>query len=693
MLLFALAAFLYAAVFCARGLSLLPAANLPPAEGMLSGEVAGFLGEKGVLIRDALFEGSQAGGVVLYASGGAFLREGQRIEARVTLSPLQNDPNPGAFDFRRYAYTLGLSYRANGEILGVLGAGRAPSALEGLQSALEARIALLWPEHEGLLRALLLGQSGEMDDELRKAYQRSGAAHLLAVSGLHVGFVAMLIGLLLWFLPNHSKLKLLCSLGLLLVYALLTGARPSVVRACAMAGAGLALQSLGRRPDGLSTLGLAAGLMLFAWPRQLLSVSFQLSFSAVMGILLLQPRVEGWLRRLRCLPRFAQSAISVSLAAQLGCLPSLLQCYGSLPLLSLLSNLLLVPLSGALVCLGLVTLILSFILPVSLPAALVSLGSLWMNALSEGIAGLPYAMLYLPKTPEALSALWPFVLYLCSGEGKALGARSKLALASGCSAALAAIALAFLPPLFPREAELSFLSVGSADSILARRGSVSVLIDTGRDGEAALRALQAADPYVEALILTHADADHAGGLLNLCQNLRVLAILYPKGLEADREFYAELRRAEALGAALRPVAAGDRLCYDGMEFEVLWPERMEAGRQNDFSLVLRLTSGGRSALLTADINSFSQKSLRLPKSELLKVPHHGSADGLSEANLRAISPEIAVISVGPNPYGLPSEQTLRALTEKGIAAYRTDEMGAIQVILSEKGLKARFFAP
>jgi competence protein ComEC len=693
MLFFALAAFLYAALFCARGLALLPAANLQPAEGLLSGEVSGFLGEKGVIIDEALFEGRAAGKVVLYAPGGAFLRPGQRVEMQGLLSPLRNDTNPGAFDFRRYAYGLGLSYSAKGEILSVSGQGRAPSALEKLKNALETRIALLWPEHEGLLKALLLGEGGEMDDELRRAYQRSGAAHVLAVSGLHVGFIALLIGLLLFFLPKNSKPRLLCALGFLLLYALLTGARPSVLRACVMAGAALALQGLGRRPDSLSTLSLTAGLMLFLAPRQLLSVSFQLSFGAVLGILLLNPRFEGWLGRLRFLPRFVRSALSVSLAAQLGCLPGLLQCYGSLPLLSLLSNLLLVPLSGALVCLGVVTLLLSFALPVSLPATLVSLCAAWMNALSEGIAALPYALLYLPKTPEALSALWPFILYLCSGEFGALSRRSKFALVGFCPAALIAIALAFAPPLFPRETELSFLSVGSADSILARKGRVSVLIDTGRDGEAALHALQAADPYLEALIITHADADHAGGLLNLCQNLRVREILYPKGLEADREFFAELRRAQALGAAARPVAAGDRLCYDGMEFEVLWPERMETAKQNDFSLVLRLTSGGKSALLTADINAFSQKGLLLPASDVLKVPHHGSADGLTQANLRAVSPQIAIVSVGPNPYGLPSLKTLRALESGGIPVYRTDEKGAVQVILSEGELKTRFFAP
>ena len=686
LLWFGLAALVYAGICCWIGLASLPAENLLPRQGRLRG-VAMEDGGAYLLLREASFladgQAYDLGGVQLWAEGAAYVAKGQEVWAEITLSPVMNSPNPGAFDARRYWFTRGVRYEADGQVVCVQGQA-SYTPFERLRAHLLDRVEALWPEEEAQMLGLLLLGGGDVDPELRASYQASGAAHVLAVSGLHVGFVAALLSLLLWPLPRASLGRLLCLAAGLLGYCLLAGASASTQRASLMAAAVAAARWRGREGDGLSGLGLAVGCILLLDPRQLLGMSFQLSVSAMLGIVLLTERMERWLR---FLPRFLRGSLAMTLAAQLGCLPSLLAGFGSVSLYAPLTNLLAVPLAGLAVPLGLLTLFLDGFLPAltPLPVMLSSLAVRTMNLVAEGFASLPLAELLLPKLPQALGLLWSLLLLALSE----LRARARLAggLAAG---GLCALALGlWLAGLFPSALEITFLSVGCADSAILRLGGATVVVDAGRTGNQTLDALQAEDPVVDALILTHGDADHSGGAENLLRNLRVRELCYPKGLEGDEDFAELLSLAQALGTRLRPVAAGDTLWYDDLELRVLWPQRLRAGKENADSLVLLVQPRAGGALLTADVGAESLAAMDLPKARLVKLPHHGSADGLSREQLEGLGAELAVLSVGANPYGLPAESSLAAL--EGLPVARTDEGGAVRVRFEPEGLRVRRF--
>lgn len=212
LLWFGLAALVYAGICCWIGLASLPAENLLPRQGRLRG-VAMEDGGAYLLLREASFlvdgQAYDLGGVQLWAEGAGYVAKGQEVWAEITLSPVTNSPNPGAFDARRYWFTRGVRYEADGQVVGVRGQA-SYTPFERLRAHLLDRVEALWPEEEAQMLGLLLLGGGDVDPELRASYQASGAAHVLAVSGLHVGFVAALLSLLLWPLPRASLGRLLC---------------------------------------------------------------------------------------------------------------------------------------------------------------------------------------------------------------------------------------------------------------------------------------------------------------------------------------------------------------------------------------------------------------------------------------------------------------------------------------------------
>ncbi len=679
LLWFAAAAFLYACLYCFLGLRALPDERLEPKEGELRG-VAMEDGESSLLLRDAVFSVDgrdyDVGGVRLWAAGVSDVRRGQSVRALVKLSPIVNQDNPGAFNTRRYCYASGISYSADGKLLEVIG--KADYGFFGsLRRQLQGRVQALWPERAQTLNQLLLGD-GEMEEGLLSSYRASGAAHVLAVSGLHVGFVAALLSLLFCFLPKASLPRFLAeSLGLL-AYCLLTGAGPSTQRAALMAAAVGLARLRGRAPDGLSALGLAAGVILLFEPRQLLSLGFQLSVSAMLGVVLLTDPLQKALRRL---PAFLRDALSLTLAAQAGCLPATLSAFGSAGLYSPLTNLLAVPLAGLAVPLGLISLLLDALWPplATLPALLCGLCAGGMDLVAQGFAALPHAQLLLPKLPVLISALWPpLLLVLIECRGKL-----RLFAGAGLAAGLLICLGVYLYALFPRDLTLTFLQVGCADSLYLRKGAATVAVDTGRSGSQLANALQAEDPTLDALILSHGDADHCGGTERLLRDIRVRELCYPKGLEQDADFARLLELAREAGVNVRPVAAGDELVYDGIRLQVLSPPEARPGHDNEDSLVLRVVDTNGSALLTADADGETLAGLDLEHADILKLPHHGSRSGLDAKQVRAIGPRLAVLSVGGNPYGLPAQEALDALGETPLC--RTDEDGAVRVFFRSGG--------
>ncbi len=568
------------------------------------------------------------------------------------IAPPEDKRNPGGFDQRGWLHGLG--------VRGVFHVERqeALSPLPDPREAWRRRLVQgLSPPVAELAEGLVLGDKRGLEAAY-EGFQKAGLAHLLALSGLHVGF---LLGTVL--LLPLGRWRYLLALLLLPFYLWLAGPSPSLVRASLMAGLSLLGLFLGLGRAGvLQALGLALFLQLLLAPHALLSLGLQLSYLAVLGLALVLPalgRPSG--------PRgYVALALAASLAAQAFLVPLLLHRFGFLPLLSPLTNLLALPLVALLVPLGFLKLFLGGLLaPLMEPLgqALLYLAQIGAKGplLRWGeVSPLGFALYYLGLSPLLLAL-----------HGRMPG-RKALLLASFP-------VLASLLAAWPKPLDLHLLDVGQGDALLARMGGAEVLVDGGRaeQAEKLLRALRALGvEALELLVATHPDADHVGSLPQVVDELPVgLALLSP----AFPQDHPLVQALKARGVPTLYPGAGSRFRVGKGEVRVLWPARL-SGEDNQDGLALLLDFGLGRALLLADLPAEVERELGVDPVDVLKVSHHGSRTGTSETLLSRAKPKVALVGVGQNPFGHPHLEVLKRLRAHGVQVFRTDRDGAVRVL-------------
>ena len=570
------------------------------------------------------------------------------------------------------------------------------AALERVMGG-EARVAM----------ALLLGQREGLSDQELQAFRTLGVAHVMSVSGLHVGLLG---GALLWLLERLRVRRgiRLCALSIFLAaYCWLTGLSPASIRAAVMLLMAMGARMLKRRPDRLTTLAAAMLVVLLLDPLEATSAGFVLSFSAMLGILTLAPPLNGLLERLwpelartgpaaplwrRGLGRFQRgfkALLAVSAAAQAGVLLPTAAYFHQLPLYGVLINLLIVPLAGTLLTpLYAVTLALSPapLAGVGLGAAAAALTRLLLRLVGL-LSELPHAAVRVPGPSLLLSlGIGAGVLLLCRITPGSLKRRA-------CAAALA-LAVAAGGSWAARPARLRYiqLSVGQADSALLMDGSTTVLIDAGDDGQAALDYLLDEGRDVDALFITHLHMDHTGGVGALLDNgVRIRQAYLPVNAGRQRvdpnalELLARLREA---GVPVTFLARGDRLSYNETAVEVLWPVRENArtGQDaNDLPLVLAIDFGGYTLLSASDLTGAYEAYAAVP-ADVLKVAHHGSSQSSESGFLKQVSPAFALVSCSSGSRSLPGADTLERLAQSGARVLRTDLDGDITLTLQNGAL-------
>ncbi|HEX3032793.1 MAG TPA: ComEC/Rec2 family competence protein, partial [Bacillota bacterium] len=508
-----------------------------------------------------------------------------------------------------------------------------------------------------------------------------------------------------------------------LIYSLISGLSPPVIRSAVMAGLGLYALLFNQRRSWPVALGLAGIVTTINRPEVILEPGYQLSFAATWAILTLTKDLTHLLRNIPRGPLWLGTGIAVPLAAQLGTWPLLAYHFNQFAPWSLLANLLLVEVAGLMLLLGLFMAILAL---VSYQAAAILqwglglLTSLFIGS-ANWLAGLPGGVISLPSPP-----LWSIVSYylllLMAGtsQGRFLLQRSwKLWLFHRpnarpvllTSAGLAGVLLLVIITGSYREPglQVTFLDVGEGDSIFIRTpGGRSLLIDAGpvqlnREGKVIYDAgARAVLPFLRSqgvnhldlVIISHLHRDHVGGLPEVVQHIKVDNLLLPP-LTGDSPEEKSIRRL-ALTNQIKLLQGqeGQRVNLDqavelsilGPWEELISPAQAEADREqrlNNQSLVLQLAYGKHNYLFTGDIDSAVLEKLadnkKLGRLTLLKLPHHGSGYSLSTSFLEVTRPELGVISVGPNYYGHPSSKVLRYFQDTGIPLLRTDKQGALHI--------------
>ncbi len=557
-----------------------------------------------------------------------------------------------------------------------------------------------------LARGFVLGEDDGIDAETKESFRRSGLSHLVAVSGQNVALLALLAMPLLAAFGIPLRARLGWVLGLIALYVPLTGAGPSIQRAGVMGALGVFATLAGRRASRLYALAIAAVVTLAIDPGIGSDVGWQLSFAAVLGILVIaSPLREAISNRLGLrgpLGRTLAEGAALTFAATLATAPLIAFHFGELSTVTLLANLLVLPAVAPAMWLGMLSAAAGQVpgLPVE---AINYVDSLLLGYIAEVAAwcGRPgWACLQVRIGLGGLAASYGALALACAFVWLASRRRavrrvprrtfraSRRRLVGMCAAAVGVLALlvggsgggAAAGPV--SGLRVSVLDVGQGDAILFQpAGSPSILVDGGPPGDGLASLLRDAGVGgLGAAVITHDQSDHAGGIVELLGTVPISRLAYGA---IDRRTRTE---AGAAGVGLEQVAAGSRLRSGRLRLDVIWPppvllseESGQGGDPNLLALVMVARWGRFSMLLTADAEAESTPIDPGPV-DVLKLAHHGSEDAGLDALLDRVAPRLAVISVGAdNPYGHPTPSTLATLAAHGVRTLRTDLDGTVEI--------------
>ena len=562
------------------------------------------------------------------------------------------------------------------------------------------KVAAIWddPRVSGFLTAELTGGKSAMDDGDYLAMQETGLAHLFAVSGLHCAFLVTLLALLI-----SRRQRLLCAvtIPLLLFYMVMVGMSPSVVRACIMQIFLLIAPLFQRGSDPLTSLAAALLVILLCNPFAAASVSLQLSFSATLGMVLLSPRLykllTGWYkgkcRPLRTALCFVAANLSATLSAVVFTAPLTAWYFRIFVLVAPLSSLLAVPAAGWSFMAAFVTVLLGFVwLPLASLLGWISWALVrYILWIANGMMSWRYHAVYFTNPYLIYWLLFLYAAFI--GCAATPDGKRKYLLASALSV------LTLTAAIWVNRQDYQYgvltaltLDVGQGESVILTSGGETALVDCGSSNSYKDPGGLAADTLhsmgvreLSAVVVTHYHADHTNGLYEVLRRIPVQTIYLP---DIEDEYGVRERLvslAEEKGAQVTYVTkeTADTL---GDTVLTIYPPVQSGGDLNELGLTALASAGDFDLLITGDMSGSTEKKLvetyALPDIEVLVVSHHGSRYSSNIRFLKSVTPEAAVISVGDNNYGHPSEETLQRLLAVGADIWRTDQQGTIRITVN-----------
>jgi len=671
-------------------------------------------------------------------------RVGDRIRLSCRLYLPRGFRNPGGFSYERHLaleriHTIGFLSEKKGWVK--LG--------EGFKNPLTRQVER-WrdrirdflnreanPPASSIFKALVLGEQGDIPQAIKEYFILTGTAHLLAISGDQFGIVALLsFSLLIWILKRSEFLLLSISVkkwaaGLtipcIVLYAFIAGGGISVIRAAIMVITFLFSILLNRERNLIHTLALAAFFILIFSPPSLFDVSFQLSFLAVLSILYLVPRIlqefkqEGISLLLKTswkknISKYILLSLLVTGVAMIGTAPFVALHFNRFAPIGFFTNLFIIPWVGFLIVpLSLTATIFSFFFT-PLAAFLININSfitLILLRVLAFFASLPFASFFV-STPSVFEILLFYLLLFLAVHIKKR--RMARYLFWGVCVLLA-LDLTFwnLKDLFQKDLRLSFIDVGHGDSILIEfpKGKRMLIDGGGLYDDRFDIGKNVIAPFlwsrkirrIDTLVLTHPDPDHLKGL-NFIASQFSIGQFWDNGSQTESESYLRLRRilsekkikTQSLNEKMPPQI------INGVEISVLNPPAWNAMQRkvrhlwdlNNSSLVLKLRFKNVSVLLAGDIGKEAEERILRKdyplRSDILKVPHHGSSSSSSPLFIEKVKPTYAILSVGEMNIGrLPHPEILKRYQQLGTTLFRTDRHGAITVNTDGENIDVKTF--
>jgi competence protein ComEC len=614
-----------------------------------------------------------------------------------------------------------------------------------LRADMSEALARVLPEPQAsLAQGMLLGIRSNIPDDLKTAFSITGTTHILAISGLNIGIVAgimLSLGLLLFGRRHYIYIWL--ALGVIWLYAVLTGLEAPVVRSVIMASIFLSAELLGRQRNAITALTFAAAVMTACDPQVIYTASFQMSFAAMCGLIFILPPLQAFGKSLanRIPARFAMlstaavfiyDSFAVTIAAMAGVMPLAAYYFGIISIVSPLATLLVLPVLVGIILLGTLTAVSGlFLLPLSQVFGwLLWLILSYMLFVIEAFAKLSIAYIYTGSFNAVYIWIYYIGLIIIIWTGNRIrnrkirqdpDAEEKPATAIRTVktdenrfflrrpfkviiflAAAAGILFFSAINTAPDDyLHVSFLDVGQGDAVLIQKGNTQILVDGGPGGQALSLALGQKMPFwdrtIEMVVSTHPHDDHLTGLVEVLKRYRVGQVLTTSSASYLPLYDEWLALIEEKKIPCTFAQAGQQMYIDGVNIDVLNPqakyfEGTGADADNN-SIVLNVSLGEINFLLTGDMGKYAEWELitkRLVQEvTVLKAGHHGSNSSTSQEFLYVCRPQIAVISAGlDNDYGHPDEEVIERLMEMTGEQniYRTDINGTIEFITDGESL-------
>ena len=664
------------------------------------------------------------------------VRVGDIVWARVQVEYADRPMNPGEPDYRMILLQQGIHAVAWAEHDSMVFAGRngrRPLLLVAdavRRQMVASASAVLDPPERDLLAGMMFGDYRGVDPIILESFRKSGAAHLLAASGLHVGLVAGLFGALVGIVGASPEAVDIAAVLFGGIYAVAAGLRASVVRAWLMLTVAVLAKARRRKGSLIHPLAIGASVQLLINPLLLWNAGFQMSYLAVGALAAFapfatRPRENAPLG----LSALIIQVLTVSVGIQIATWPIIANMTGQVCFVGPLTNLAALPLASVVMTAGVVGCAIYPFLPWVGSAIITGVGVVLrvLTHLVGWMSSLPGATICCRKLRSfelvayylMVSVIWwlawdRFARFRAARRLSRI-CRDKLGIVLTIAALILGVVIAW-----PRPLEVVFLSVGQGDAaVLFTPEGHTLLIDAGTERAGERHVLpyleRCGKRHIDAAIITHEHLDHAGGFAALAGKVQTDTVMIPRGMDqawidgilvgsecqySNAPSFAQLVRGNQINAGsvrlemINPIvygggpeAVGDGLRGTSLEGDVGFSGNLTFD-PNEASLVFHVVCGEFSMLLCADAGrKFEQEVFRclgpeghgVLRADVLKVGHHGSSSATSARFLEAVKPSIAVISVGRNSYGHPSQDTVERLLQSGAAVLRTDEVGAVRV--------------
>jgi competence protein ComEC len=557
-------------------------------------------------------------------------------------------------------------------------------------------ISGITPDARVLVAGLAIGEISELSETLEQQMRTVSLTHLVAVSGSNCAIVVGLVYLIAVRLRFGIAGRTIISLAALVSYILLVGPDPSVLRAGVMTAAVILMIALGRRTWAINALAIAGIVLLIADPWLAVDYGFGLSVLATAGILVLAPAMAKKLASKMPMP--LALGLSVTMAAQLWCLPLLMQLQPGLPTYSVIANLLAGPMVAPVTVIGMIAVILTPVAPwaVGLISWIASLGTYVIELVAIFFAELPVA--YFPWATGLLASAISLLLIIAVSAWlkseriffKQAGIAGVVIIAVATLSVPAASEV--LPKSWPiQQWQLVACDIGQGDAFVIRSLGRVAVIDVGPDEKLVDYCLsELGIKSIDLLVLTHFDFDHVGGLSGALSGRSVSTAIISGFVDERPATQDSLEQLRQIGAEVIVADPSIEGVLGDYTWRILAPTKTasEARDSNDASVVMLFSSNEADMLFLGDLGSAGQERIKSAvlqlrskssNSLILKVSHHGSNDQ-SESFHRALSPKLSVISVGEkNGYGHPGKSLLALLESTGSKVLRTDTQGAIAI--------------